>query len=66
SPTVTVKGITSTDAVVSVNGQIVAVDTDGGFSEPVALDLGPNLIEVLASDFYGNSASVLITVIYRP
>jgi uncharacterized protein YfaP (DUF2135 family) len=66
SPTVTVKGITNTDAVVSINGNIVSVDAAGDFSEPVALDPGPNLIEVLASDFYGNSASVLITVIYNP
>ncbi|MDD5510392.1 MAG: hypothetical protein PHI12_06265 [Dehalococcoidales bacterium] len=66
SPTVTVKGITNTDAVVSVNGNIVSVDETGDFSGPVALDPGPNLIEVLASDFYGNSASVLITVIYNP
>jgi len=66
SPTVTVKGITNTDAVVSVNGKIVSVDAAGDFSEPVSLDPGPNLIEVLASDFYGNSASVLITVIYNP
>jgi hypothetical protein len=62
----TVKGITNEDAVVSINGKIVSVDASGNFSEPVSLELGPNLIEVLASDFYGNSVTVTITVICNP
>jgi len=66
SQTVTVRGATNADAVVSVNGEIVSVDASGGFSNPVTLELGPNLIEVLASDFYGNSATLTITVIYSP
>lgn len=66
SQTVTVSGATNADAVVSVNGEIVSVGESGNFGETVALDLGPNLIEVLASDFYGNSATVTITVIYSP
>ena len=66
SQTVTVRGATNADAVVSVNGEIVSVDESGNFTKPVTLDLGPNLIEVLASDFYGNSATVTITVIYSP
>jgi hypothetical protein len=66
SQTVTVRGVTNADATVSVNGKIVSVDESGNFGEPVALDVGPNLIEVLASDFYGNSAAVTITVIYSP
>ncbi|MDD4984971.1 MAG: hypothetical protein PHQ43_04160 [Dehalococcoidales bacterium] len=63
---ITVSGNTAADAVVSINGIIADVDATGNFSEFVSLDPGPNLIEVLASDFYGNSASVLITVIYSP
>ncbi|MFC1940181.1 hypothetical protein ACFLXO_05810, partial [Chloroflexota bacterium] len=66
SQTVIVSGATNADAVVSVNGEIVSVDASGNFSKPVTLDLGPNLIEVLASDFYGNSATATITVIYSP
>ena len=61
-----VRGVTNTYAVVSVNGKIVSVDTSGSFGESVALDLGPNFIEVLASDFDGKSATVTITVIYSP
>jgi len=66
SQTVTVKGVTNADAVVSIDGKIVSVDASGNFSEPVTLDLGPNLIEVLVNDFFGNSATVTITVIYSP
>ena len=66
SQTVTVRGATNADAVISVNGEIVSVDASGGFSKPVTLELGPNLIEVLASDFYGNSATLTIIVIYSP
>jgi len=66
SQTVTVRGATNADAVISVNGKLVPVDVSGNFSEPVTLKLGPNFIEVLASDFYGNSATVTITVIYSP
>ena len=63
---ITVSGNTAADAVVSINGKIVDVDAEGIFNGEINLEAGPNLIEVLASDFYGNSASVLITVIYNP
>ena len=66
SQTAIVKGVTNADAVVSIDGKMVSVDASGNFSELVTLDLGPNLIEVLASDFYGNSATVTITLIYSP
>jgi hypothetical protein len=66
SQTLTVKGVTNADAVVSINGKIVSVDASGSFSEPVALELGPNLIEVVASDFYDNLTTETITVICNP
>lgn len=66
SQIVTVNGVTNADAVVSINGEIVSVDASGSFNEAVTLELGPNLIEVLASDFYGNSTTLTITVIYSP
>ena len=66
SQTVTVQGVTNADAVVSVNGEIVFVDASGGFSESVTLDIGPNYIEVVASDFWDNYSSVTTTVIYNP
>lgn len=60
----TVAGVTVPDAVVSVNGVLVEVDADGNFSTAVALDEGPNSIEVIASDYEGNEASKILTVIY--
>ncbi len=66
SQTVTVKGVTNSDAVLSVNGEIAFVDAYGGFSEIVTLDIGPNYIEVVASDFWDNHSSVITTVICNP
>ena len=62
--TLTVQGQTAPDAVVSVNGLPVEVDASGNFSVTVALDPGPNPIEVIASDFSGNQQSRVISVIY--
>ena len=61
---IVVKGQTEADAVVSVDGVTIEVDADGNFSTTVTLEEGPNLIEVLASDFEGNEGSVVLTVIY--
>ena len=62
-----VMGRTSPDAVVSVNGNIVrSVDMDGNFSAAVSLLEGPNLLEVIATDYGGSQASQVLTVIYTP
>ncbi len=61
-----VTGETTPDAVVTVNGQIVEVDADGRFQATLSLKEGPNVIEVLASDFSGNQAQELRTVIFVP
>lgn len=61
--TVTVKGVTSPDAVVSINGAVATVAADGTFSQDVALQPGPNRIEVLASTFDGQSKSQVINLI---
>jgi uncharacterized protein YfaP (DUF2135 family) len=59
-----VAGVTSPDAVVSVNGMLVDVDAEGKFSTTVSLEEGPNSIEVIASDYEGHKASQILTVIY--
>ena len=62
-----VVGRTSPDAIVSVNGRIVRyVDVDGNFSTVINLMEGPNLVEVLASDYAGHRASQSLTVVYMP
>jgi hypothetical protein len=60
-------GRSSPDAVVSVNGNIVrSMDIEGNFSTLVSLIEGPNLLEVLATDYRGGQASQVLTVIYTP
>jgi len=62
-----VVGQTSPDAVVSVDGKIVrTVDIEGNFSTLVSLVEGPNLLEVIATDYRGGQASQVLTVIYAP
>jgi len=64
--TVQVKGVTTADATVSVNGSLVDVGADGKFSTTVSLEQGPNSIEVVASDSQGNENSQVLTIIYVP
>lgn len=66
SPDLTVKGTTTADAVVSVNGKVVPVDAVGAFSAAVTLQVGPNVIEVVASDFAGHQQSAILSAIYLP
>ena len=66
SSTVSVSGITSLDALVSVNGLLVDVDNEGGFTTTVSMREGPNLVEIVASDFKGNQMSSVLTIIYIP
>ena len=68
SDTITVVGITSTDATVSVNGNLVTPDVEGRF----AIDLtimpweNPLAIEVIATSLTGESRSLVRTVIFVP
>lgn len=64
--TVSISGITTPDAVVSVNGVLVDVDGGGNFTSTISLEEVPNLIEVVASDFQGNKVSAVLTIIYIP
>ena len=64
--TVQVKGVTTGDATVDVNGSMVDVGADGAFSTTVTLEQGPNSIQVTASDSQGNENSQIISVIYAP
>ena len=66
SSSVQVKGSTTTDAVVSVNGQAVDVDAAGNFTISVRLQEGPNSIDVIASNFQGDSESQVINLIFLP
>jgi hypothetical protein len=66
SSPVAVIGATTPDAVVSINGVAVEVDIQGAFSAQVTLEVGPNVIEVVASNLRGDQESVILAVIYLP
>ena len=65
---ITVSGISAPAAVVSVlvndELEIADVDEGGNFSVAVNLEEGPNLIEVIASDIFGNVESSSMVVTY--
>ena len=68
SDTISVVGITSPEATVSVNGNLVTPDATGTF----AVDLtimpwdNPLAIEVIATSLAGESRSLVRTVIFIP
>ena len=64
--TIPIEGITTPDAIVSVNGVVVDVEGDGSFATTVSLQEGLNLIEVIASDFQGTKVSSVMTIIFFP
>jgi len=65
-PLVVVSGKTLVDAVVSINGEIAYTDYQGIFTGETELEAGPNVIEVVASDFHGNEKAEIITLFYIP
>ena len=64
--TVSVSGITSQDALVSINGILVDVNGRGEFTSSISLEEGANLVEISASDFKGGKTGLVLTVIYIP
>ena len=65
-PTVTVRGLTTPDAIVSVGGQTIDVDAQGEFAVVITLEPGPNIIEMVASNLEGMEESGLISLLYIP
>lgn len=61
-----VSGVTKPDAVVLVNGISVEVNALGIYSGVVVLEDDTNLIEVVATDIFGNLRSHTIAVFYTP
>ena len=58
----TIQGVTLPGAVVSIDGDLVDTDDQGGFIGLTALDEGANEIEVVASDVLGNQITTSIFV----
>jgi hypothetical protein len=64
--TVVVKGEAPPETVVTVNDDILIVESDGRFESEQLLGEGSNVIEVVASDLEGNEVIIEITVTYEP
>jgi len=64
--TLSVVGRTRVDAVVTINDSIVEPNIDGEFSLDVPLDVGPNIIEVVASVASGEQMDLVLVAIYLP
>ncbi len=64
--TISVIGGTRPDAVVGVNGDPVDINALGIFSTSLALEEGPNFIEVVATDIQGNVRFQTVGVFYLP
>ena len=62
---VTIVGRTRVDAAVTIDDAFVEVDEEGRFEGTVDLEIGPNLIEVVAS-VTGEEGSVVLIVAYEP
>ena len=59
-------GRTGPEAVISVNGVSSPIDLVGNFSTLVALEPGPNIIDVVSTNSDGQVMSAVAAVIYRP
>lgn len=64
--TLLVSGRTRVDAVVTINDDVASPDADGRFQTTVALELGANIIEVVASVASNEQDSIVITAVYLP
>ena len=62
--TIEIIGVTSPGAVISANNEFDTADDLGNFDISVALEEGPNVIEVVASDSSGNEESLTLTISY--
>ncbi len=66
SPTITIQGRTRADAAITVNDGFATPDLDGIFTAEVALEIGPNIIEIVASISTGEELSQVLTIVYIP
>ena len=64
--TVVVQGRTTPDAVVSIGDEAIGVDALGEFAVQVLLEMGPNIIEVVASNVAGEHQSTVLSLFYTP
>ena len=63
---VIIRGQTSPDAILSIQGVIIPLSSDGRFEVTLQLDPGPNVIDVVSSDLDGNEESKSLEVVSLP
>ncbi len=61
-----IKGEANPGTVLSINDEIVLVDSSRKFSAQIQLDEGLNVIEIIASDDQGNQESRYLSITYEP
>lgn len=61
-----VVGRTSVDALITVGDTFVDVAVDGTFTSIVALEEGPNIVEVVGSTAAGDESSIVLVIIFEP
>ncbi len=59
-------GQTAPNAVVSINDAVGLAGPDGRFALSVPLELGPNVLEVIASRSSGDQTFAILTILYQP
>lgn len=65
-PTIAIQGKTERIASLSMNGKVIPVTEEGGFSELYVLTPGYNRITLSAQDRYGKTTDRIIEVVYTP
>ncbi len=61
-----IRGSASTGTVISINDDILYVESGETFSDKIDLSAGANVIEIVASDAVGNEVQLFLTVYYEP
>jgi hypothetical protein len=61
-----VVGQTAPNAVVSVNDTVGIAGPDGRFTLAVPLEVGPNVLEIIASKPTGEQVFAILTILYQP
>lgn len=60
------QGSAPAGTVISINEQILVVDSSGAFNVEIPLEEGPNLVEVITSNAAGEEVDYLLTITYNP
>ena len=66
TPIIIVKGQAPAETVISINDQLTITSADKTFELEISLEAGINLLEIVASDLYGNEVYLSLTVDYEP